>query len=223
VEPPSPHLKSEVAIVCGMAKATLPNCGIDWDFFVTDYNRIRDKIEQVFPQLFADFNERVRRPGGFHLTNLPRQRVWETPTGRANFMLFHGVSEDDPVSDPAMLRLATLRSHDQYNTTVYSLDDRYRGVFGGRMVVFMNEGDMRARDIAEGDLVELESLADNQGRVVRGFWAKTHNIAPGSIGAYYPETNPLLPLTFYDVKSGTPAAKSIPVLVRHQTPPASAR
>jgi len=216
VEPPSEHLRSEVAIVCGMAKATLPDCGIDWDYFVDDYNRIRDKIEEVFPQLFAGFNERIRRPGGFHLTIPPRERIWNTPTGRANFMVFPGVSEDEPVNDPAMLRLATLRSHDQYNTTIYTLDDRYRGVFGGRMVVFMNEADMLARGIGEGDLVEIESLADDKHRVVGGFWAKPHSIAAGSIGAYYPETNPLLPLAYHDVKSGTPAAKSIPVLVRLQ-------
>jgi len=220
VEPPSEHLKSEVAIICGMAKATLPDCGIDWDYFVDDYNRIRDKIEEIFPQLFAGFNERIRRPGGFHLTIPPRERIWNTPTGRANFMVFPGVSEDEPVKDPAMLRLATLRSHDQYNTTIYTLDDRYRGVFGGRMVVFMNEADMLARGIAEGDLVEIESLADDKHRVVGGFWAKTHGIAAGSVGAYYPETNPLLPLAFHDVKSGTPAAKSIPVLVRLQRPQA---
>jgi molybdopterin-dependent oxidoreductase alpha subunit len=218
VTPPSEHLKSEIAIVCGMAKATLPDCGIDWDFYVADYNRIRDKIEEVFPQLFADFNERIRRPGGFHLTTPPRQRVWETATGRANFLVFPGIEEDRPVSDPAMLRLATLRSHDQYNTTIYTLDDRYRGVFGGRMVVFMNELDMRARGIAEGDPVDIESLADDKRRVVSGFWAKAHSIAAGSVGAYYPETNPLLPLAYHDVKSGTPAAKSIPVLVRLQPP-----
>src|SRR6266481_825956 len=219
VTPPSEHLKSEVAIVCGMAKATLPDCGIDWDLYVADYNRIRDKIEEVFPQLFADFNERIRRPGGFHLTNPPRQRVWNTATGRANFLVFPGVDEDPPVSDPAMLRLATLRSHDQYNTTIYGLDDRYRGVFGGRMVVFMNELDMRARGITERDPVEIESLAeDGKRRIVGGFWAKPHSIPVGSIGAYYPETNPLLPLAYHDLKSGTPAAKSIPVLVRPQPP-----
>ncbi len=219
VEPPSEHLKSEVAIVCGMAKASLPDCGIDWDFFAADYDRIRDKIEEVFPQLFANFNERIRQPGGFHLTTPPRQRVWNTATGRANFLVFPGVDEDPPVSDPAMLRLATLRSHDQYNTTIYSLDDRYRGVFGGRMVVFMNEADMQARGIGEGDLVEIEALAeDGKRRIVGGFWAKPHSIAAGSIGAYYPETNPLLPLAYYDLKSGTPAAKSIPVLVRPQAP-----
>src|SRR5271157_3941672 len=219
VGPPSGQLKSEVAIVCGMASATSRCNGIDWDYFVADYNRIRDKIEAVLPQLFADFNERIRQPGGFHLTNPPRQRVWNTPTGRANFLVFPGVEEDCPVSDPAMLRLATLRSHDQYNTTIYSLDDRYRGVFGGRMVVFMNEADMQARGITEGDMVEIESLAeDGKRRVVGGFRAKPHNISVGSIGAYYPETNPLLPLAYHDLKSGTPAAKSIPVLVRPEPP-----
>jgi anaerobic selenocysteine-containing dehydrogenase len=217
VEPPSTHLKSEVAIVCGMAKATLPGDIIDWDYFAADYDRIRDKIEEVFPELFAEFNKRIRKPGGFHLTNPPRQRVWKTATGRANFLVFPGVEEDPPVSDPAMLRLATLRSHDQYNTTIYSLDDRYRGVFGGRMVVFMNEADMRNRGITEGDMVEIESLAeDGKRRVVGGFWVKPYSIPIGSIGAYYPETNPLLPLAYHDVKSGTPAAKSIPVLVRLQ-------
>ena len=109
VTPPSEHLKSEVAIVCGMAKATLPDCGIDWDFYVADYNRIRDKIEAVFPDLFANFNEKIRHPGGFHLTTPPRQRVWNTATGRANFMVFPGVEEDRSPSDPAMLRLATLQ------------------------------------------------------------------------------------------------------------------
>jgi formate dehydrogenase major subunit len=215
VEPPSGQLKSEVAIVCGMAGATLPGNGIDWDYFVADYNRIRDKIEAVLPQLFSDFNLRIRQPGGFHLTNPPRDRVWNTTTGRANFLVFPGVEENPVVSHPDMLRLMTLRSHDQYNTTIYSLDDRYRGVFGGRMVVFMNEADMRQRGIAPASLVEIESLAeDGNRRVVRGFKVKAHDIPPGSIGAYYPETNPLLPLAHHDRKSGTPAAKSIPVLVR---------
>lgn len=215
VEPPSGHLKSEVAIVCGMACATLPDNDIDWDFFVADYDRIRDKIEAVLPHLFFDFNVRIRQPGGFHLTNPPRDRVWNTATGRANFLVFPGIEENPVISHPEMLRLMTLRSHDQYNTTIYSLDDRYRGVFGGRMVVFMNEGDMQRRSIAPASPVEIEALAeDGKRRIVRGFKAKVHDIPAGSIGAYYPETNPLLPLAHYDRKSGTPAAKSIPVLVR---------
>jgi molybdopterin-dependent oxidoreductase alpha subunit len=217
VQPSGEHLMSEIAIVCGMAAATLPDCGIDWAFFTADYNRIRDKIAAVFPDLFVNFNERIRQPGGFHLTNPPRQLVWKTATGRANFLVFAGVDENTPVVHAGVLRLATLRSHDQYNTTLYGLDDRYRGVFGGRMVVFMNEADMRARDVSSGDVVEIESLAeDGRSRVVGGFRVKPHNIPVGCIGAYYPETNPLLPLAYYDVKSGTPAAKSIPVLVRRQ-------
>ena len=219
VAPPSAHLRSEVAIVCGMAKATLPDRGIDWDVYVADYSRIRDKIDAVFPDLFANFGERIRQPGGFHLTNPPRQLVWNTATGRANFMVFPGIDEDPAASDPDALRLTTMRSHDQYNTTIYGLDDRYRGVFGGRMVAFMNEADMQARRIAAGTLVEIESLAaDGRKRIVRGFSAKPHDIPAGSVGAYYPEANPLLPLAWHDDKSGTPAAKSIPVLVRALAP-----
>jgi anaerobic selenocysteine-containing dehydrogenase len=218
VEPPSEALKSEAAIVCGMAKATNPDSGIDWSAFEDDYNLIRDKIEAVFPDLFRDFNQRIRRPGGFHLTIPPRDRQWKTSSGRANFLIFEGVEEDLPVNNAAILRLATIRSHDQYNTTIYSLNDRYRGVFGGRMVVFMNESDMLERGIAPGTLVEIESLADvEQKRVASGFKALPYNIPKGSIGAYYPETNPLLPLSYHDLKSKTPAAKSIPVVVRPQS------
>jgi molybdopterin-dependent oxidoreductase alpha subunit len=217
VEPPSDTLKSEVAIVCGMARTTIPNSGIDWPAFEDDYKLIRDKIEAVFPDLFRDFNQRIRQPGGFHLTIPPRSRQWKTPSGRANFLVFEGIEEVPPVNNAAILRLATIRSHDQYNTTIYSLNDRYRGVFGGRMVVFMNESDMLERGIAPGTLVEIESLADiRQKRLVSGFKALPYNIPKGSIGAYYPETNPLLPLAYHDTKSKTPAAKSIPVVVRPQ-------
>jgi molybdopterin-dependent oxidoreductase alpha subunit len=220
VAPPSSELKSEVAIVCGMARATLPDSGIDWTAFEDDYSLIRDKIEAVFPSLFHGFNERIRQPGGFHLTVSPRDRVWKTPTGRANFLIFEGVTENPLVDDDKMLRLATIRSHDQYNTTIYGLDDRYRGVFGGRMVVFMNPDDMAERRIAPDMLVEIESLADDgQKRRVGGFKARPYSIPRGSIAAYYPETNPLLPLSHRDPKSKTPAAKSIPVLVRLESNP----
>jgi anaerobic selenocysteine-containing dehydrogenase len=217
VHPPSKQLKSEVAIVCGIAKAMLRDDGIDWSGFEQDYDLIRDRIEDVFPTLFRDFNRRIRQPGGFHLAIPPRDRVWNTPTGRANFLVFEGVAENSPLDGASVLRLATLRSHNQYNTTIYGLDDRYRGVFGGRMVVFMNEIDMKERGIAPDALVEIESLADDRlRRVVRGFKARPYGIPRGSIGAYYPETNPLLPLAHHDLKSKTPAAKSIPVLVRPQ-------
>jgi anaerobic selenocysteine-containing dehydrogenase len=144
--------------------------------------------------------------------------VWKTPSGRANFLVFDGIDEEPPVSHPAMLRLATLRSHDQYNTTIYGLDDRYRGVFGGRMVVFMNAADMKERDIAPEMLVEIEAPADDgRQRIVRGFKARPYEIPRDSIGAYYPECNPVLALAHHDLKSKTPAAKSIPVLVRPQS------
>jgi anaerobic selenocysteine-containing dehydrogenase len=150
--------------------------------------------------------------------------VWNTPTGRANFLVFEGPSEDHPVKDDQMLRLATIRSHDQYNTTIYSLNDRYRGVFDGRMVVSMNRDDMAERWIAPDTLVEIESIAhDGQRRRVGGFKVRPYNIPRASIAAYYPETNPLLALSHCDPKSKTPAAKSIPVLIRplHSLPEGS--
>ena len=213
--PASEHLKSEVAIVCGMARATLPETTVDWQSFEDNYDLIRDKIEAVFPDLFQDFNSKIRKPGGFRLANGASERVWRTATGKARFLVFRGVAEDPPVPHPDMLRLATIRSHDQYNTTIYSMDDRYRGVYGTRTVVFMNKDDMAARSIAPHALVEIEALSeDDVERRVRGFAALPYNIPSGSIAAYYPETNPLLALAHHDAKSGTPAAKSIPVIVR---------
>jgi formate dehydrogenase major subunit len=216
VTPPSPSLKSEVSVVCGLARATLPGSGIDWDALEGNYDLIRDKIEAVFPKLFADFNTRIRVPGGFHLYNGPRNREWNTATGRANFLVCAGVAEDPEIGDPAALQLATIRSHDQYNTTIYGLDDRYRGVYAGRMVVFMNEDDMADRQIVPDSLVELESVTGGGDvrRTASGFKARPYSIPRGSIAAYYPETNGLLPLSYHDKKSKTPSAKSIPVVVR---------
>jgi molybdopterin-dependent oxidoreductase alpha subunit len=218
VTPASPHLKSEVAIICGMARATIPQSGIDWDALEGNYDLIRDKIEAVYPQLFKDFNARIRQPGGFHLYIGPQERIWDTPAGRANFLVAKGLTEDPPVAAANALLLTTIRSHDQYNTTIYSLDDRYRGVFGGRMVVFMNEGDMAERQIGENTLVELESLADpTTRRILPGFKVHAYNISRGSIASYYPETNDLMPISHFDPQSKTPSAKSIPVVVRPMT------
>ena len=190
LEPPSKHLRSEVAIVCGMAKATLPACGIDWDSFAADYERIRDKIEEVFPTslpISTSDSEAVRFPSRQPAT----AANWNTATGRANFMVFPGIDEDPVVSDPSMLRLATLRSHDQYNSTIYSLDDRYRGVFGGRMVAFANEADMQARGF-HSDLIEMETLAgDGRRRIVGGF--RSSLTASRRLDRCVPETNLLLP------------------------------
>jgi formate dehydrogenase major subunit len=220
VTPPSPHLKSEVSVICGIARATVPGSGIDWDALEGNYDLIRDRIEAVYPKLFRDFNARIRQPGGFHLYNGPRERVWNTPNARANFFVAQGLEEDPAVPNADALTLTTIRSHDQYNTTIYSLDDRYRGVFGGRMVVFMNEGDMIDRKIKENSLVELESLADPvKRRTVGGFKVHAYQIPRGSIASYYPETNELMPVSHYDPLCKTPSAKSIPVIVRPMAEP----
>ncbi len=212
LQPASEHLRSEPAIVAGMARATLPHTRIAWEDLIADYDRIRDRIEAVFPD-FADYNARIRHPGGFRLPLPATERVWRTAAGKAQFIKFAG-NTDQPKGGPATFLLTTLRSHDQYNTTIYSLGDRYRGVFGRRDVVFMNEDDMRDCRIEHGDLVDIVSLlrADT-GLRLNGITAIAYDIARGSVGAYYPEANCLLPLDHHDPKSGTPAYKSIPVRI----------
>ncbi|MEE4453078.1 FdhF/YdeP family oxidoreductase [Novosphingobium resinovorum] len=200
---PGPMVRSEPAIVAGLAKAALPHTQVDWDAMVADYDRIRDKIEAVYPD-FRDFNLRVREPGGFRLTIGPSTRIWKTPSGKAQF-LTHPRSEE-PGEQP--LLLTTIRSHDQYNTTIYGLDDRYRGVTGRRDVIFANEVDIAMLGLTEGDRVDVETPG---GRRLEGFTLVRHAIARGSLAAYYPEANCLIPLEDCDHASGTPAYKSIPV------------
>jgi molybdopterin-dependent oxidoreductase alpha subunit len=212
LEPASAHLRSEPAIVAGIARATLPQTRIAWEDLVADYDRIRDGIEAVFPD-FADYNSRIRHPGGFRLPLPPTERIWRTASGKAQFIKYAG-NADRPDAGPATFLLTTLRSHDQYNTTIYSLGDRYRGVFGRRDVLFMNEDDMRDCRIEHGDLVDIVSLlpAGTELRL-NGITAIAYDISRGSVGAYYPEANCLLPLDHHDPRSGTPAYKSIPVRI----------
>jgi len=209
--PASEHLRSEPAIVAGMAQATLPDSKVAWSELIADYDRIRDKIEAVFPE-FRDYNRRIRIPGGFRLPLPPTERVWPTPSGKAAFIPFTGLQEDPAVADAAVLHLTTIRSHDQYNTTIYGLDDRYRGVFGRRDVVFMNAQDLAARGLAHGDVVDIETaLPGGASRRLAGLTAVAYDISPGSVAAYYPEANALVPLDYKDPQSGTPSYKSVPV------------
>lgn len=210
--PASEHLLSEPATVAGMAKATLPHSRVPWTDLVADYDRIRDLIERTIPG-FDDYNVRIRKPGGFRMPLPPTERRWNTPTGKAMFSVYGGVAEDPEVFSDGVLRLVTLRSHDQYNTTIYALDDRYRGVFGRRDVVFMNEADLAANGIEHGDLIDLETALPGRERRLEKFTAVAYDIAPGSIAAYYPEANVLVPLDFIDPESGTPSYKSTPVRV----------
>jgi len=216
--PASPHLRSEPWIVAHMARATLRGRSVvQWEWLVEDYSRIREKIEAVFP-IFRGYNARIARPGGFHLTNTARERIWKTPNGKANFILFPGLEEDEHQRNPDALWLCTIRSHDQYNTTVYTNSDRYRGVFNQRDVVFLNDAEMRKRGLAAGDRVDIQTLSsDNVERVVRGLAVVRYNVPDGSCAAYYPETNRLLPLHLYDPLSGTPSAKAIPVLLKRSS------
>jgi len=216
VKPPSDNVRSEPWIVAQIAKATFRGKhGVDWDGLVADYDRIRDKIEAVFPD-FHDFNARVRKPGGFHLPNAASNRQWVTKTGKANFVVSRGLHEDETTRDGLVLRLTTLRSHDQFNTTVYALNDRYRGVFGRRDIVFLNENEMARRGLAEGDLVELVTALSfaREDRIVRGLTLVRFDLPDGCCASYYPETQPLIALEDHDPQSGTPSYKSVPVHIR---------
>jgi molybdopterin-dependent oxidoreductase alpha subunit len=213
LQPASEHLRSEPAIVAGMAAATLPASKVDWMHLVEDYDRIRDKIEAVLPD-FRDYNARIRAPGGFRLPIGPTQRVWNTPSGKAEFIVFEGLAEDPAASGEDILKLATIRSHDQYNTTIYGNDDRYRGVFGRRDVLFANEADLARLGLSHGDLVWVETALPGGGERRLKLTAVAHDIARGSVAAYYPEANVLAPLDHRDERSGTPAYKSVPVRIR---------
>ncbi|MDR3466251.1 MAG: FdhF/YdeP family oxidoreductase [Xanthobacteraceae bacterium] len=216
LKPASEHLRSEPAIIAGIALATLPGTKVDWRGLVADYARIRDRIADVFPD-FANFNARVAEPGGFRLTVAASDRKWLTASGKATFLTCEGVCEDPRAGAAEALRLTTVRSHDQYNTTIYGLNDRYRSITGRRDVVFLNAADLAARGLGHGDLVDVETVpesADDAPRTLRRYTAVAYDIAPGSVAAYYPEANGLIALSHYDALSGTPAYKSVPVRVR---------
>ncbi|MGA9794431.1 MAG: FdhF/YdeP family oxidoreductase [Rhizomicrobium sp.] len=214
LEPAASDLMPEVEIVCRMARATLPNSKVPWESFIHDYNRIRDKIAEVYPELFADFSERIKAPQGFHLDIPPRRLEWRTPNKKANFLLLPGLHVNTPAADPSTLRLATVRSHDQFNTSIYSFNDRYRGVHNDRMILFMNTQDCAARGLAAGSRVALETISDDGVlRRVDGLTIIDYPMSRGSVAGYFPELNLLLPLEHHDKISGTPAAKSIPVRV----------
>jgi molybdopterin-dependent oxidoreductase alpha subunit len=211
-QPASEHLLSEPAIVAGMARATLGRRSVvDWEGFVSNYDRIRDAIEDVFP-IFKSYNERIRIPGGFHLVPSARERVWATPSGKAHFLIHDGLGEDARDDDLGALWLSTMRSHDQYNTTIYSMSDRYRGVYWQRDVVFLNQSELKKRGLRDGDRVDLVTQStDGIERRVRNFRVVNYSFPDGCCAAYYPETNPLVPLYAHDPMSFTPSSKAIPI------------
>ncbi len=218
VKPASEHLLSEPMIVAELAKAILPhNDRVNWDDWTADYALVRDAIAESYPNIFADFNERIKDPRGFDRPLPARERQWTTPNGKANFISPRRLSEDPdlPRTREGVMTLMTMRSNDQFNTTVYGYDDRLRGIKGTRMVVLMNEDDIADNGLNDGDEIELVSAAgDNVPRIVRGLRVVAYNIPRGSIGGYYPECNPLMPLWHYAEGAMVPAAKSIPVRIQ---------
>jgi molybdopterin-dependent oxidoreductase alpha subunit len=218
VKPASPYLLSEPRIVAELAKAAAPTAStIPWDDWVADYSKIRDAIAAVYPDIFYDFNARLWKPGGFHRPIDARKRRWKTETGKANFIVPTSLSTDiDVPSDQRdVVQLITLRSNGQFNTTVYSYDDRFRGIYGSRQVVLMHRNDMDRFGLTEGQIVALTTAVDDGvERRVDGLRVVVYDIPEGCIGGYYPECNPLLPLWHHAEKSKTPAAKSIPVRVK---------
>lgn len=207
--------RSETAIVAGIANAVLSSFKVDWLALAGDYNKIRDHIAATIPG-FADFNKKCEQPGGFYLGNAAAELRFNTPGGKAHFSaaalptsLFPQLGD---VKVPFTLQ--SLRSHDQYNTTIYGLDDRYRGVYGQREVLFINPDDLSELGFDAGQNVDIETLwNDGITRRVTGFKLVPYNIPRGNLAAYYPETNPLVPLSSFGDGSGTPTSKSVPVKI----------
>ncbi|MCY1490509.1 putative oxidoreductase [compost metagenome] len=213
LQPLSAQMRSEPAIVAGIAAATLGPRPVDWHWLIEDYARIRDLIAATIPG-FADFNALIAQPGGFYLGNPVARREWHTPNGKARLqanplpaaLLHEGIAETPD------LILQTLRSHDQYNTTIYGLDDRYRGVKGQRQVLFANEADILRLGFKPGQKVDIRSLwGDGQERRVSGFTLLAFDVPAGQAAAYYPETNPLVPLESYGDGSFTPTSKFVAI------------
>lgn len=213
--PASPFLMSELAIVAGLAKATLaPNPKVTWDAWTADYSKVRQSIEETYPDQFRDFNERVFTPGGFYRGNAARERIWKTESGKAQFTVPKSMRSVGFADAPGRYRLMTLRSNDQFNTTIYGFSDRLRGIEGTRSVVLMHPDDIAAAGLSDGQLVALASDAgDGVHRQVDGLTITPFSLPRGCIGAYYPEMNPLMPLWYHDEESKTPAAKGIPVRI----------
>jgi molybdopterin-dependent oxidoreductase alpha subunit len=215
LEPASDQLRSESAIVAGIATAALgKRTTVDWQSLIDDYDRIREHIEHVVPGLMQ-YNVRARQPGGFYLPNPAREGVFATPSKRARFTV-HPIPER--VLKPGQLLLTTMRSHDQFNTTIYGEDDRYRGIFGGRRVVFLNAQDMEELGIAQDQPVDLVSHHDGERRRAERFRAIPYPIPRGCAAAYYPETNVLVPVTAVADGSNQPVSKSIVITLETPKP-----
>jgi len=211
LEPASPQLLSEPQIVARLARATLEQrTTVDWEDLAGNYDRIRDAIERVI-RGFDDYNARVRQPGGFYLPNAARDRVFKTPSGKAEFTV-HELPAHNLAPDQFLMM--TIRSHDQFNTSVYSPNDRYRGISDDRRVVFMNREDVAAAGLHARQVVDLVSHFEGEERIARRFVVVPYDIPQRCAATYFPEANVLVPVRHVAVKSNTPASKSVVISIR---------
>ncbi|WP_448564039.1 FdhF/YdeP family oxidoreductase [Thalassotalea ganghwensis] len=219
VEPLSQQQRSELSIIAGIANATIGSTIIDWLKLASDYNQVREMISATIPG-FDDYNQRLERPGGFYLGNSAANLDWQTPQGKAIFSVNplpeKLIAESFQTKEQQQLfTLQTLRSHDQYNTTIYGMHDRYRGINNQRNVVFINPKDAKKLGFEDDDLVDITSIwEDNTQRTVEDFRIKYYDIPKGNLAAYYPETNPLVPLDSIGDRSFTPTSKAIAVMLK---------
>lgn len=214
-KPASEHLLSELAIVAGLAKATLPpNPKVKWDEWRGDYGKVRDLIEETYPDKFHDFNKRLFTPGGFYRGNSARERIWKTESGKAEFTVPEALSAAGFEDREGRYRLMTLRSNDQFNTTIYGYSDRLRGIEGTRNVLLINPKEMEKLGLQEGQLVGLQTdIEDDRERKVEGLKVLPFQLPDGCVAGYYPELNPLIPLSLHERLSQTPASKAVPVRI----------
>lgn len=214
-KPASEHLMSETAIVCGMAKATLPaHPRWTWDAWCADYARIRDLIARTYPDEFHDMNARMNQPGGFYRGNPARERIWKTESGKAEFTDPSVLNACGVTSSPGGMHLVTLRSNDQFNTTIYGYSDRLRGLQGSRMIVMMAPAEMVRLGLIEGQEITLVTqIEDGVNRKVGGLAVKPYDLPTGTVVGYFPELNPLIPLGYHEELSKTPASKGVPVRI----------
>ena len=217
-KPASEHLKSELAIVTGMAKATLlANPKVKWDEWTGDYSKVRDLIAETYPDEFYNFNARLFQPGGFWRGNPAHERIWKTESGKAEFTSPERLSSFGFEDRQGRYRLLTMRSNDQFNTTIYGFSDRLRGLEGSREILLIHPDDMKKAGLEQGQRVSLIGDADDGiDRRVDGLTVTPFNMPPGCIGGYYPEMNSLVPLDHHDQLSKTPAYKSVPVRILSQ-------
>jgi anaerobic selenocysteine-containing dehydrogenase len=210
LKPVSDTLLSEPVIVCRLAKATLTNSKINWDKYLQHYDHIRTDIERTIPG-FENYNERVRMPGGFYLPNCNRDGSFDTATKKAQFNI---AISTQTILQKDELMMMTIRSHDQFNTTIYGLDDRYRGIYNERRVIMMNQADMNDRLLKQGDVVDLFNDADGRERVAHQFIVVPYPIPKGCTATYFPETNVLVPINDVADKSNTPVSKGVVIKIK---------